>query len=495
MVLFILSFCLVASTNLDALGRAVDSGFKFCAQYFGFSWQLIFLINFLVGIAICLHPKSKYVIGQDAAPEFPFFQWSSMIMCTLLAGGGIFWAAGEPIAHFLSPPPYFGVKPSTVDAIAPALAQSFLHWGFLAWAILGSLASIVLMHYHYEKGLPLAPRTLLYPVFGDAALRGPVAIVTDFFCIMAVIAGTVGPIGFFGLQAGHGMNLLFGVEESHLNETIAIIFLCALYTISAITGIARGVQLLSRINIILTFFVLFYILFFGPTSFVVTYFFSGMAEYVTNLLPMAMYRGDAGFFGDPGWLSWWTIFFWGWFIGYAPMMAIFITRISRGRSIRSIILMVSVFAPILTNMWFTILGGSGIAFELEVPGTISQAFGDFDLPAALFATLERLPLGYALSILVLFLSTIFVATTGDSMTYVLAVSLSKDSEPSTAIRVFLGVSMGLMAIILLNIGEGSISKLQSFIVITALPVSVLLIPCLWEAALIVLRIQKSDQKS
>ena len=213
MVLFILSFCLVASTNLDALGRAVDSGFKFCAQYFGFSWQLIFLINFLVGIAICLHPKSKYVIGQDAAPEFPFFQWSSMIMCTLLAGGGIFWAAGEPIAHFLSPPPYFGVKPSTVDAIAPALAQSFLHWGFLAWAILGSLASIVLMHYHYEKGLPLAPRTLLYPVFGDAALRGPVAIVTDFFCIMAVIAGTVGPIGFFGLQAGHGMNLLFGIHS------------------------------------------------------------------------------------------------------------------------------------------------------------------------------------------------------------------------------------------------------------------------------------------
>ena len=144
------------------------------------------------------------------------------------------------------------------------------------------------------------------------------------------------------------------------------------------------------------------------------------------------------------------------------MMAIFITRISKGRSIRSVIFMVSIIAPVLTNMWFTILGGTGIAFELESPGTIAAAFGDFDLPAVLFATVERLPLGYFLSVLVLFLSTIFVATTGDSMTYVLAVSLSKDSQPSSVVRVFLGISMGLMAIILLNIGQGSISKTTKF---------------------------------
>ena len=109
-VIFILSFCSAAAIDLDALGNIVDRGYQLCIQYLGFSWQILFLTNFIIGVLLCFHPGSRRTLGDASEPEFSFFQWSSMIMCTLLAGGGIFWAAGEPIAHFLNPPPFFGVK-------------------------------------------------------------------------------------------------------------------------------------------------------------------------------------------------------------------------------------------------------------------------------------------------------------------------------------------------------------------------------------------------
>jgi choline-glycine betaine transporter len=200
---------------------------------------------------------------------------------------------------------------------------------------------------------------------------------------------------------------------------------------------------------------------------------------------MALYRGDAGVFGEPGWLGWWTVFFWGWFLGYGPLMAIFIARVSRGRSIRSIILMLSIAAPLITNFWFTIIGGSGIALEMADPGIISGPFEGFNLPAGLLAITQAMPMGVILSILFLVLTMIFVATTSDSMSFVIATAMS-DDNPSAALRAFWGIAMGVMALILISTGSGGIGKLQSFIVVTAVPVSLVLLPSLWDALRITL---------
>ena len=201
---------------------------------------------------------------------------------------------------------------------------------------------------------------------------------------------------------------------------------------------------------------------------------------------MALYRGDAGLFGDAGWLGWWTVFFWGWFLGYGPLMAIFIARVSRGRSIRSIVIMLSIIAPIVTMFWFTIVGGTGLGLELAEPNTVSKAFEGFNLPAALLAITQALPLGFIVSLLFLVLTMIFVATTGDSMTYCLSVSMSNSDNPSTIVRVFWGIAMGVMALILISVGSGGVGKLQSFIVVTAVPVSLVLLPSLWDALRITL---------
>ena len=151
---FIILFCVMALVSLDSLSKAVDVGFAWSAKFFGLYWQLLLLATFFIGIILCFLPGSKAIMGGLEKPEFTKFQWGSMIMCTLLAGGGVFWAAGEPMAHFTSVPPLFaGIKANTAEAVPYALAQSYLHWGFLAWAILGALTTVMLMYYHYEKGL------------------------------------------------------------------------------------------------------------------------------------------------------------------------------------------------------------------------------------------------------------------------------------------------------------------------------------------------------
>ena len=488
---FIALFCVTAVIDLNALSGLVDVGFAWSAKWFGLYWQILLIATFFIGLALCVLPGGKAKMGGMEAPEFTHFQWGSMIMCTLLAGGGVFWAAGEPMAHFISPPPLFGLKGLTAEAAGPALAQAYLHWGFLAWAILGSLTTVMLMHYHYEKGLPLAPRTLLYPVFGDKAINGPIGLIADASCIIAVVAGTVGPIGFLGLQVSYGLDALFGIPDGFVTQALMIAGLVAIYTISAITGINRGIQILSRINIVLGFVLLVYILVLGPTAFIFTGFFDGMGVYFANFFGLALYRGESGWFGDPGWLGWWTVFFWGWFLGYGPLMAMFIARVSRGRSIRAIVIMLSIIAPIATNFWFTIIGGTGIAFELETPASVAAAFKGFNLPAALLAITQNLPLGFLVSLLFLVLTTIFVATTGDSMTYVISVAMSKEDRPAIPVRVFWALAMGAMAMILVATGSGGVGKLQSFIVVTAVPVSLILLPSLWDAVRITLAKGKS----
>ena len=483
---FIGLFCIAALVNLDALSAAVDWGFNFSATYFGLYWQVLLLATFLIGLVLCVLPGGKAIMGNLATPEFSTFQWGSMIMCTLLAGGGVFWAAGEPIAHFLYSPPLFGAEGGTKAAVNPAIAQSFMHWGFLAWAILGSLSTVMLMHYHYEKGLPLAPRTLLYPVFGDKAINGPIGLIADASSIIAVVAGTVGPIGFLGLQVSYGLNDLFGIPDIFVTQMLVIGGLVALYTVSALTGLSRGIQILSKVNVILAAALLLFVLLAGPTGFIFGSFFSGFGTYLANFFQMALFRGDAGIFGAPGWLGWWTVFFWGWFMGYGPLMAMFIARVSRGRSIRSIIIMLSIVAPIVTNFWFTIIGGTGVAMELANPGSISTAFEGFNLPAALLAITGNLPMGFMISILFLILTTIFVATTGDSMSYVISATMSQGENPPASVRVFWGIAMGIMAVILISVGSGGVSKLQSFIVVTAVPVSLILLPSLWDALRITL---------
>lgn len=475
---FIIAFITLALFNQDLLKLLIDKSFAWSIAIFGPYWQVLMFSTFIVSLLLAFGRTGRTHLGDMDKPEIDTFRWMAIVLCTLLAGGGVFWAAAEPIAHFLSPPPLHQAQSNVQLKAVNALAQSFMHWGFLAWTILGSLSTIVYMHLHYNKGLPLKPRTLLYPIFGERIIHSFWGSLVDACAIIAVAAGTIGPIGFLGLQVSYALNTLFDIPDVFLSQLIIVSIAIVIYTVSALTGLNRGIQFLSRWNVIIALALMAYILIFGPTGFIINSYIQGVGTLVDQFIPMSTYRGDEE------WLGWWTVFFWGWFIGYGPMMAIFIARISRGRTIFQLFLGLSIASPLITCFWFTVVGGTGVAFEMATPGSVGDMLysnGGFNLPGALLAITGQLPLSTFISITFLILTTIFIVTTGDSMTYTISVVISGDVEPNAAIRIFWGVVMGVTAIILISMGEGSIGALQSFIVITAVPVSLLMLPAIWAA--------------
>lgn len=473
---FIAVFVVYALLDGDAMSAVIASGFSWTARTFGAYFQLLLLLTFFVSIGIAIAPMGRARMGDRSEPEMSTFKWLSIIMCTLLAGGGVFFAAGEPVYHYLNTPPNFSSIAGTPQAIPDALAQSFMHWGFLAWTVLGALTSLVLAQAHYIEGQPLKPRTLLYPVLGQRLVSGWLGGVVDSLCVVAVVAGTVGPIGFLATQVSFGLHELTGISSGFGTQLIILMILGAVYVTSAVTGIDRGIQWLSRFNVVLALGVAAVIVIFGPTLFLTHVWFQGMGQYVNSFFTMATVTTLTA---PESWLKWWTVFFFAWFIGYGPLMAIFVARISNGRTIRQTILSIAVLAPLATTVWFTLLGGSGIYYQLHGVIDLTQALrhGQFDV--ATLSIAQALPGAVAMAAAILVLTTIFVATTGDSMSYAIAVVVTGQQDPHPVIRAFWGIAMALMAAILLFMGHGRIAVLQQFIVITAIPISFVLLPSLW----------------
>ncbi|MGY4690588.1 BCCT family transporter [Salibacterium sp. K-3] len=470
----LLLFVLVSFIHLESVTAFVNTTFGWSVTYFGAFWQVLMLATFAAAIWLAVSKYGNIKMGNMKQPEIPTFKWISMIMATLLAGGGVFWAAAEPMYHYMDAPPLFKQQ-GMGDQAAPALAQSFMHWGFLAWAILGTLSAVVLMYGHYHKGMPMKPRTLLYPIFGEKLNHSMLGKLIDAFSIIAVAAGTIGPIGFLGLQASYGLEAVFGIPDVFATRLAIIAGVVVISTISAVTGLYKGIQWLSKFNVRLALLLMAVLLLAGPGGFIVDQYLVSMGTYVTEFISMGTYRGNND------WLGLWTVFFWGWFIGYGPMMAMLISRISRGRTLREIMTAVAVIAPLITTFWFTVVGGSGIFFEKQNPGSVSDALMDTGMHAAMIAITEQFPLSTVITPLFLLLTILFVVTTTDSMAYTIAMGVTGEENPDSSIRIFWALLMGCIAAILLYIGEGSVQALQNFIVVTAVPVSILLLPMLWLA--------------
>lgn len=471
---FIVLFVVLALFNVELVSKWVNVAQSFATTYFGAVWQLLLVATFVIAIYLAFSSYGAVRVGGLDKPEITTFRWISMIMCALLAGGGVFWSSAEPMYHFLTPPPTFpGISGSTAEAVAPALAQCYLHWGFLAWAILGTLGTIVLMYSCHHKNMPMKPRALLYPLIGESGVNSWIGTAVDAASIIAVAAGTIGPIGFLGLQLSYSLQALMGIPDVYSSQLGVIIVITLVYTLTAITPIYKGINLLSKINVLIAIALMAVIMLIGPGKFIIDQFFTAFGLYLQDFVRVSLDRSN------PQWLGWWTIFYWGWFLGYGPMMAIFVTRISRGRTIREIMLTVAVIAPVVTNIWFTVLGGAGIHYELTNPGSVSTALNESGLPAALLAIVGQLPLSALLIPVALVLVVLFLVTTGAGMTYSIAISITGDENPPVWVRLFWGILMGAMAAVLIKIGDGGIKALQTFIIVSAIPVGLFYIPQLW----------------
>lgn len=470
----LVAFVAAALAAPEAVSSVIDTAFGWSAAWFGAYWQLLVLATFAVMTVLALSRYGRVRMGGDVAPGFSWFRWVAMILTTLLAAGGIFWAASEPIAHYVDAPPQYADSAGGMEGAAVAMAQSFTHWGFGAWAIGGSLATLVMMR-GVEKGLPLRPRTLLWPLMGERVRTHWVGTVADIACVLAVVAGTVGPIGFLGLQVSYIAGEAFGLPDGYTTQATVIIGLALIATVSVLSGLTRGIQLLSRFNIYGAIALILAVVSLASAPFVLDLYLQAGAVHLRELAPMMLFRGDTE------WLSYWTVFFAGWFIGYGPLMAIFIARISRGRTVRQIYIGATLLPAVVTSVWFTSLGGSGLWLEIQNPGTVSDAYAQDGLPASALAIVQALPLSGALAVLMVIVTLIFFASTMDAMSYAISTSSMYSGEPTPLVRAFWCMGMGVAAAALLLIGDGGVEALQSFIVISAVPVGLVLLPALWGA--------------
>jgi glycine betaine transporter len=469
-------FVVLSFFHVDMVTKYVNIGFDLSIRYFGAYWQLLMIATFAVGAVLAISKYGKVRLGKIDKPEMSYFKWIAVIITTGLGAGGVFWAAAEPMYYFLEVPPmHKGVIAGTKEAVGPALAQSYMSWGFTAWSVYGALSAIILIYAHNHKGMPLKPRTLLYPILGERILTSKWGTAADIFCIIGAAAGTIGPIGFLGLQVSYGVSAIFGIPDVFSTQVLIILGLTAVVLVSTLTGINKGIQWLSKLNVNMIVVIAVFLLIFGPGLFIIDSFMSSFGTYMSEFIHISTFRGDEE------WLGYWMLFFFGWFIGFGPLVALFVARISNGRKIREIFLVVAIIAPMTTNFWFTVLGGTGIFYELKNVGTVSGPLMDGGLPSAIIAIAEQMPLGFIMPTIFLVLTTLFVVTTVDSMSYSISMGVTGEGDPPKVVRVFWALIMAVIATILIKIGGGGISALQSFIVVAAVPISILMLPIIWYA--------------
>ncbi|CAI8405556.1 MAG: Glycine betaine transporter BetL [Cyanobium sp. ARS6] len=276
--------------------------------------------------------------------------------------------------------------------------------------------------------------------------------------------------------------MLPGFSDSAGLQSLVVVLLTAVFATSTVSGIQRGIKWLSELNVWLTLGLAAALLLLGPGLWLIQHFISAFGLYITNLPRMALAPNSS-----PGnWVNGWTVFYWGWFLGYAPLMGLFTAGVSRGRTLRELVLAVAILCPIVTNIWFTLLGGSGMQLELANPGAISVPLTASGESGALLAILGQLPLSWLLIPVGLVLVVLFMATSADSMSYAAAMVVSAQRTPPTLLRLFWALMIGSLTLVLLRIGTSlgdntSINALQAFIVITAVPVTPLVLLSLWTA--------------
>lgn len=352
----LLAFLVLAAVDLTLAQQFTSSGKAIVSGSLGGLWQWMVLLLFVIAVVMAISPVGRLRLGGvDAKPSLKFFDWCAVLICTLLAGGGVFWSAAEPLFHFRTPAPYFSaVKGSTAAAVDPSLAVSFLHWGFLAWALVATTVTITLS-IQEQRGEPLRPRTLLVGLLPHRWVEGPLGDLADGLSVVAAIAGTVGPLGFLSLQLSNAAGMLPGLSDSAGLQSLVVVLLTAVFATSTVSGIQRGIKWLSEVNVWLTLGLAAALLLLGPGVWLIQHFASSFTLYVSNLVPMALAPNR----GPDNWVNAWTVFYWGWFLGYAPLMGLFTAGVSRGRTLRELVLAVAILCPIVTNLWFTLLGGTG----------------------------------------------------------------------------------------------------------------------------------------
>lgn len=436
----------------------------------------VWLVTAIAGFAllVALSPFGAVKLGgDDEQPAFGYFSWFAMLFSAGVGTGILFWSVAEPMIHYQGNPfiELAGIEPNTEAAAIVAQRITLFHWGIHGWAIY-AVIGLCLAYFSYRKGLPLSVRSTMYPLLGNR-IYGPLGHAIDLLAIFSTVFGIATSLGLGASQMNGGLNYLFGIEISALNQVILIIVVSAIATLSAVSGVRRGIRRLSEFNIWLSLVLIAFVLAAGPTVTLIWSFLVGTADYLMEFVTM-------GVWVDPdkssGWQGTWTIFYWGWWIAWGPFVGMFMARISRGRTIRQYLFGTLIVPTIAGFFWLCVFGATAFNIEQTGVGGLVEVVNT-DMTAALFKTIEFLDVEWATWTMVL-LSTILIVTwfvtSSDSGTLVICTMLSiGDTRPPRKFRIFWGMAVGLVAGALLL--AGGLQTLQAASTAIAVPFSVVIL--------------------
>ena len=472
----ILSFFTWAFTNTDAMGESMNKIFKFATNQFGWLYLLVGFLLVIFALWLALGRFGNIKLGKDTdEPEYSFFSWFAMIFACGYGVGLVYWGAAEPLSIFKAPP--FGVETGTSEAGVLSLAYAFFHWGWTPWAIYMSIGAPI-GYFMHRRGMNPRFSSALRPLIGRYA-DGMFAKVLDSFLVIGTIGGVTTAVGLGIIQLSSGLNSLFGIPESKMVYLCIALVWVAIFTTSAVSGIDKGIRVLSNINIPLAICLMVFVFFAGPTVFQINIGMDAFGMYATNFLKMSFWTDAIDQGGFP---QGWTIFYWAWWIASAPATGLFVANISKGRTLREVVLVHMGIAPIATWLWFSSFGGTALYQELvEKTGLVASMTAN-GTGSVVFTMLESLPMGSVLSGAFLILVVIFLSTTVDSYSYVCAqVSTKADCNPELppkGIRALWAITIGALGITLVMVGKG-ISGLQlSSIVASLLIIFVMVAMCI-----------------
>ena len=470
--LIVVAFVLFTVISPDYAGSVFNRARDFISSQL--DWYYIAIMNFYLIFAVLLSfsKYGKIRLGADSdKPEFSYFAWFSMLFGAGIGIGILFWSIAEPITHFQNNPFIDASQNLSAEAAQIAMRISIFHWGLHGWALYAVLG-MTFAYFSYRKGLPLSIRSALYPVFGER-IYGPIGFIADLLAVLGTVFGIATSLGLGAQQMNAGISYLLGIEISITTQILLILVISVVATLSVLSGINRGIRILSELNMKLTVLILALFFVFGPTLYLLSSIASNSLDYLINAPRLGLWIDPDR---DSQWQSWWTIFYWGWWIAWSPFTAMFIARISRGRTISEFLLGVLLAPTVLTILWITIFGNTALHIELFGDGGVTAAV-NADRTTALFKTIELLDLGMLLTGLMATICTVmlltYFVTSADSATLIICTLISLGSdEPTAKLRIFWGVAIGAVAAVLLY--SGGLEALQTASIIAALPFSVVL---------------------
>jgi choline/carnitine/betaine transport len=474
-VVAVLAIVVWASAGTDNFSSVADTSLNWVLHNFAWLFVLAADAFLVLAVVLALSRFGHIRLGRDAdQPEFTNLAWIAMMFSAGMGIGLMFFGVGEPLMHYADPPPFGAVAAESGPAARQALEYSFFHWTLHPWAIY-AVAGLGLAYATFRKGRGNQLSSVFVPLLGERRAAGWPGRLINLLAVFATVFGTATSLGLGALQIAKGLDLTWGIEDTQAMELTIIGALGAAFVVSAFSGIHRGIKWLSTMNVVLAAALMTFVFLIGPTVYVLDAIPSGVGAYLQDLLTLA---SRTGAFGEQEWLGTWTIFYWAWWLSWAPFVGTFIARISHGRTVREFLVGVLLIPSGASVVWFSVMGGGAIRVDETDRGNLTGAVHQGGEEAAMFGLLDALPLSTITSFIAVVLVMSYFITSADSASLVMGSLTSGGAlHPRGWLVVTWGVLMASVAAVLLV--AGGLDALKSATILVALPfVVVMLLMCL-----------------